>query len=409
MRCPNGYCGPVSHWWRDCLHYTGVGLDWRYEGIISGYLNLYDQTGNIDWLHKAQRAGNDLVAGQLPDGNYRNSSFEANPETGGNPHEAACDLALIRLTQSMWAHGISGWKAYIETAQRNIQTYILGKLWVPDEKYFQNLVDDPIFVPNKAATIIQTLCTWMDFTGEGHWWEQYIQPTLERILSCQIRSPNNKLDGAIDQAHGKRKRQGWFFPFYNARCIPALLLGYHKTEQDRYLDAAKSCMEFILRVRYDDGSFPQALRSNGRTYRYPQWIGGVGEILLAMDMLEQNGVQLSKDLTEQWMLQNILPNGVVRTATGFAHRYCWQRKMFLPDFRDILSVVGWVDKAFHYLTLMVNASFKVVEATSQAVEMPCLYRGHKCIYHEDDRSIGARDNQHIYYHWQKGAEWAEVS
>ena len=35
--CAAGYGGPVVHWWRQCLLYTGPGLDWRYEGIIAGY------------------------------------------------------------------------------------------------------------------------------------------------------------------------------------------------------------------------------------------------------------------------------------------------------------------------------------------------------------------------------------
>ena len=34
MRSPDGYGGPVAHWWQNCLQFTGAGLDWRYEGII---------------------------------------------------------------------------------------------------------------------------------------------------------------------------------------------------------------------------------------------------------------------------------------------------------------------------------------------------------------------------------------
>jgi hypothetical protein len=49
MRGPDGYGGPVAHWWQDCLHFTGAGLDWRYEGIIAGYLNLFERTGQTVW------------------------------------------------------------------------------------------------------------------------------------------------------------------------------------------------------------------------------------------------------------------------------------------------------------------------------------------------------------------------
>ena len=68
MRGPAGYGGPVVHWWQNCLNYTGPGLDWRYEGIISGYLTLWERTGEKRWLEKAGRAGDDLVQGRLPAG-----------------------------------------------------------------------------------------------------------------------------------------------------------------------------------------------------------------------------------------------------------------------------------------------------------------------------------------------------
>ena len=70
MRCERGYGGPVAHRWQDCLIYTGPGFDWRYEGIVSGYLRLYQVTGELRWLAKARRAGDDLLSAQLPDGRY---------------------------------------------------------------------------------------------------------------------------------------------------------------------------------------------------------------------------------------------------------------------------------------------------------------------------------------------------
>ena len=52
-----GYGGPVVHWWNHCLAYTGAGLDWRYEGIVGGYLTLWRATGVRGYLDKAVRAG----------------------------------------------------------------------------------------------------------------------------------------------------------------------------------------------------------------------------------------------------------------------------------------------------------------------------------------------------------------
>ena len=52
MRGEGGYGGPVAHWWGQCLLYTGPGLDWRYEVIITGYLSLWGRTGEPRWLEK---------------------------------------------------------------------------------------------------------------------------------------------------------------------------------------------------------------------------------------------------------------------------------------------------------------------------------------------------------------------
>src|SRR5438034_3584893 len=101
MRGPGGYGGPVAHWWQQSLLYTGAGLDWRYEGMIAGYLRLWERTGDERWLRKARRAGDDLVDGQLASGHYAASAFELNPATAGTPHEAACDVALLLLARAL--------------------------------------------------------------------------------------------------------------------------------------------------------------------------------------------------------------------------------------------------------------------------------------------------------------------
>jgi hypothetical protein len=408
MRGPSGYGGPVAHWWRDSLEFTGAGLDWRYEGIIGGYLNLFERTGQEIWLNKARRAGGDLVEGQFDSGNFRASSFEANPQTGGTPHEAACDLVLLRLAKSVREHNIPGWEIYAKAAERNINNYLLAQLWIPESGYFRNLANDPVFVPNKAATIVEALIAWMDFSGQDECLEKYILPTLDRIIDCQTHDSGNNLKGAVDQAQATGKRQGWFFPYYNARCIPALVLGYRLTHQERYLEAAAGILSFILRVRFEDGSFPQVIRPNGRMYRYPQWIPGVGDILRAMVCLEAFGEPIPKDTTLEWMLQGLLPGGGIRTAHGFARKRRLPHRKDLPDFRDLLPVTGWVDKAFQFLTTLAGTELHLAEIPPQAFEHTCQVRGRECQYYEDGGQIKIYNKDREYYRWQKGAGRAEV-
>ncbi len=345
MRKVGGYSGPVVHWWDDSLAYQGPGLDWRYEGIIIGYINLWVSTGDICWLLKAQRAGDDLLAGQLPSHNFRNSRFELNPGTGGTPHEAACDLALLRLAGVLRECGDPRWEIYKNSAILNIEDFYIKYLWSSDDQTFFDNKNFTSFVPNKAATLVEALCELSRICDDEHWFQTYALPTLESILNFQVEE--GLLNGAIDQCIFADTKSGRYFPYYIARCIPALLEGYVWTEDTRFAEAAYRAGQFIQNVRYEDGSFPQVLYSDLRSNRYPQWIAGLGDILRAMDLLVTLGMTYNRKPTLDFLLAGRKSDGSIKTAKGFGKVNPFGMD---DDFRDGLSVCGWVDKAFRYLT-----------------------------------------------------------
>lgn len=406
MRHRGGYAGPVVHWWRDCMNYAGAGLDWRYEGIILGYLNLFKATGRQIWLDKASRAGDDLVAGQLPSGKYRNSSFELNPESGGNPHEAACDLGLLHLAGELRREDSSRWEKYYRTAHRNLRAYILGALWDAENCYFRNAPDDATFVPNKAATIAEALMAWERFNQGADILARFVIPTLDQILACQIRNQDVRFEGAIDQGRLGRDRLGRYFPFYIARCIPALVEGFRRTGYKRYRQAAWSAMRFVLGQRFEDGSFPQVIYCNGHVNCYPQWIAGVGDVLRAMDLMAEEGMDISANATQRWLLNGLLPNGGIQTANGFGSCLS-QRAPSRPDLRDLIPVCGWVDKAFRYLTGKIDGDLGPEERQIPVVEMACEFRRQQVQYRETNQSIECWGPNQRLYHWEKGENWAD--
>lgn len=409
MRGPDGYGGPVVHWWQDNLLYTGAGLDWRYEGIILGYLNLYRRTGDERWLAKARRAGDDLLRGQRPSGNFRHSCFEANPGTGGTPHEAACDLALMALARVLREQGDSAWEPYAESARRNLENYILRLLWNEGGRFFQNTPADLIFVPNKAATIAEALMAWADLSGESGIIAHYVLPTLDGIVAAQMRAPGHPLDGAIDQGRFGGKGMGRFFPFYIARCIPALIQGYERSGREVYREAARAATAFLLRHRRPDGSFPQVIYQSGRVNEYPRWVAGVGDILRAMEEMRRHGVDLNPEPTLAWLLRGQHPHGGIATARGFpGHR--GRRPSPGPDLRDLLPVCGWVDKAFRYLTGWVCKGDVLPEiGRFPDVEMDGEFRGERCRYRETATTMEMRGENGWRYRWMKGAPWAEIT
>jgi hypothetical protein len=428
MRCPAGYGGPVVHWWRNCLQFTGPGLDWRYEGIIIGYLNLYASTGEDGWLAKARRAGDDLVQGQLSTSSYRDSCFELNPCSGGTPHEAACDLALLQLAGMLQERDDPSWRTYFATAERNIRAYYLGQLWDAAAQAFRDDPNVPSFVPNKAATLVEALLSLARLTGDASLIQVYAQPTLEAVLAHQVQG--GPFDGAIYQNSFGLDKVRKFFPYYIARCVPALVSGYARIGEERYLDAALRAMAFVLRWRSEDGSFPQVIYPGGRVNRYPQWIAPVGDILRAMHLLESYGLDADPQPTLVWLLAGQEPTGAFRTADGFAVQISQREPGPRPEFRDVLPVVGWNDKAFRYLTEILPAkgrqasgvakdegTLRATKASSEpsrrderprVYEVECSLRGQRVHYREDDHTLELRQEREIVYRWQRGTPWAEV-
>jgi len=409
LRGPDGtgaYGGPVAHWWRQALLYTGPGLDWRYEGIIGGYLALWERSGDEHWLTKARRAGDDLLAGQSPAGHYAASAFELNPASAGTPHEAACDAGLLRLARTLRGAGREGWEAYATAADRNLEAFYVNQLWDPEVRAFRDSPDVPSFVPNKAATACEAFFLLAEVRGEDRWVEQYALPTLDRIVAYQV-GDGGPLDGAIAQNSIGGKRIEKYFPFYIARCLPALLRGYEWSQDERYADAALAALRFIARNTGADGLLPAVVYPGGRTNRYPGWVAALGDVLRAGDLCRPYGFDRDLSATHQRLLAGQDASGGFQTATGFAAQ-AGGRMPALPDLRDLLHVAGWSGMAFRYLAPQVGPGLAPAP-DSPAFEADCTFRGQRVRLRETPAELVVSAGEQVHYHWRKGDPWPRVA
>jgi hypothetical protein len=407
MRSTDGFGGPVTHWWRNSLQFTGTGLDWRYEGIVNGYLTLYAKTGSDVWLRLAQQAGDDLVAGQTSSSNFVASSFELNPYPGGNPGEAACDLALLRLAHTLRAAGDFAWERYLRTAERNLRDHYIARLWDRDAQVFSDSLDHATFVPNKAATLVEAILLHDELVANSEWSERFALPTLNAILHHQV--ADGPLRGAIYQyGHGGQPVE-WFFPYYIARCLPALKAAFVYNGDERFRDAALAAAVFVMHWRSDDGSFPQVVYSAQRVNAWPRWIAGTGDILRGMQAANELGASHDLAPTEDWLLAGRMDNGGIRTAHGFAAQASQRLKSTLPDFRDVMPVCGWADKAFAWLagTLDTNTLIPLT-GSDQSVDVECSLNGKRCLYRETGETMELWRDDALLYRWRKGDMWAEI-
>ncbi len=410
MRAPHGYTGPVAHWWQSSLHYTGIGIDWRYEGIITGYVYLYRASGNAHWLARASQAADDIVRAQLPDGSLQASSFERNPHPHGTPHEAACALALLRLVVVLQAVADLRWQGYLAVAGRIIGRQ-LNRLWDASARAVRDDPYVPSFVPNKAATLAEAIILLAQISHSPTLISDYVVPILDTIIAHQLTDcADPRYIGAIYQNSFGAQPVPKFFPLYIARCIPALVLGTQVTGEPRYQRAAQHALTFVLRWRTPDGSLPQVLYPRGRSNPYPHWIAATGDILGAMDLL---AAQHPADPapTRAWLVQGQLPSGGIRTAHGFATQIHQRTPSAPPDLRDLLPVCGWNDKAFAYLTSQLTPSAAQTVRDDLSLEpstYACQLRGVLGTYEEDQQQLSFRQGSRMLYLWRKGASVPEV-
>lgn len=405
MRGPRGYSGPLADWWQHGFTAMGTALDWRYEGIIGGYLALWRRTGEGHWLAKAQWAGDDLLAGQSPAGYFAHGATGRAPFGIVASHAAACATALLELALALRDARSPSWRPYAAAAEVTIHGSILMDLWDAERGLFRQSPTTATFIPHEAALICEMFFRQAELRHIAGAVEEYALPTLRAITRYQIRSAGNRLDGAIPFRVTSTRPPAQYLPLCVARAVPALLQGFDWTRDERFLEAAWRGFAFVQRCRNEDGSFPAVLYPAGRTNQYPHWIAATGDVLRASAALATHGISTNVEATRAWLLAGQDCTGGIITARGFGARV-QQRLKPLPDVRDLLRIVGWCDKAFRAL-----ASEAIEPAARREVassERRCLFRGRLLTLCEDDTLVEIYRGREVRYRWRKGDDWPTI-
>ena len=314
-----------------------------------------------------------------------------NPDTLGTPHEAAATHGLLMALP----HLSDGEKA-LAAARRNLDN-LIEKLW--DGRGFNDRPGVSGRVPNKLATLAQALMSYERLAGGGGYLP-YAKAALDDVLRYQVAEGPN--EGAVHQyAPGGAAGDGRFFPYYNARCVPALVLGADVLGDERYLDAARGIRSFIDRTMHHDGSWPQIVYANGRRAAWPRWLAGTADILLAYGSLGE----AMPDVALRRLLDSQLPSGGFRTATGFQAQIR-QAAPSASDYRDVVPVVGWNDKALRLLATMLPSPTTLPAPETAPTELPVAIGAAPALFRETPDGMELRVGHEAEYAWDKHAPWA---
>jgi hypothetical protein len=398
MRQRGGYGGPVAHWWQSRYQYTGPGLDWRYEGILQGYALLSERTGDESWNQAAQTAADDLITGQQPDGAYRASQFEINPGVLGTPHEAGATLGLLTALPHLPRPGEA-----LGTAGRNLDNIIL-RLWDRESGGFNDLPGVRSRVPNKLATLALALMALAEVSGQSDYLA-YARSALDDVLRYQAKG--GVTDGGVhqyDPGHGSGDNR--FFPFYNARCVPALVRGADVLRDTRYTEAAERIVRFLAGTMHQDGSWPQIVYRSGARAEWPRWIAGTADIILAIHAV---GAPVPSAALERLLAGRLAPGGFA-TAQGFASQIVQWTPSGYPDARDVTPVVGWNDKVFRLFCRLLPPGAAIPSPDVGNAEIRVLVGPRTATYRETDEHMTITgDDGTTFFGWTKTEPWSQVS
>jgi hypothetical protein len=404
LRGRGGYAGPVAHWWQSCLLYCGPMIDWRYEGIITGYLQLFRTTEDPRWLRRALAAAEDIRCAQLPDGRFRNSSFEIGPIEGGTPHEAAVCIGLLELARTLRAMNDPRWTCYRDVAERNIKHYQIAQLW--DGAAFRDQAWNRTVVANKNATTLEALLLYEELGGESM--ERYIAGAAGLVLAAQVHAPGPRQGATIHLGTG---RQRLAIGIYTARCAAALVRLYEQCGYERYIVAARAMGEYLLRLVGARGTtfghYPR-----GDAILCPTWVSPSGDVLRALLALRPHAdiPEAAIERLTGALIEHQLPSGGIQTARGLGKKGSTRQPDHTPDFRDVLPVAGWVDKAFRALTLLCDQPTPSACAGTQQTRQVCLWKGKRRVYHEtpDEMCLINVGTSKPIFQWRKGADFPSV-
>jgi hypothetical protein len=297
---------------------------------------------------------------------------------------------------------------YLEAARSLIERGQIARLWDADRRAFRDDPAQPSFVPNKACTLIEALLLLAGASGQERYVSDYALPTAAAVLEHQVRRPGSRLDGAVAQNSFGQRVVAKYFPYYVARCVPGLLALHRHRRDDRFAEAALSAGRFVLRWRDGDGGWPQVVYADGRVNRYPRWVAAVGDVLRALELLRPFGLEADLAPTEEWLLSGRLPTGGVMTGRGFAAQARPTLRPGPPEFRDLLSVAGWADKAFRYFAERADGAAPSGQVAPAAHESECVFMGRRLSYRADAEGVTLRQRGRPVYRWRAGQDWAEA-
>jgi hypothetical protein len=152
--------------------------------------------------------------------------------------------------------------------------------------------------------------------------------------------------------------------------------------------------------------------SNGDSIANPRLFAASGDLLRVFILAYQYG--LATEATIAYYIELLVKaqstTGGISTGIGFAHLGSTTPYRGIPEFRDVMPVVGWCDKSFRALsTLPITPKTLERENEISEAQTPCIWKRQHCIFTESSGSfrLEAAATRKCLYLWEKGTQYPQ--
>lgn len=178
---------------------------------------------------------------------------------------------------------------------------------------------------------------------------------------------------------------------------------------ERYDRALSDAVDFLAR-QVEPAGLVFGYYRDGRRIANPRWISPAAEVLRGFRSASRYRPVPHEvvDRLVRLLLQAQLPSGGIPTGWGSARRGFTGSPPEAPEFRDVLPVVGWCDKAFRALASLVDGPVDPRPPASTTVA--CTWKAWRCRYREEEDCLWL-ERQHdgrLLFRWWKGSVFPDV-
>lgn len=328
---------------------------WTQAAIVGGLLHLYRRSGRDHWLEWALRLADAQCARQEADGRFRWAGHE-DDRFSSLVHNALADCALLDLAAVLRDRGDAARRnRYLGTAERNLQEYVVGRLFRPGLRGFaMNPTDyyayQDRFILNMNAVAVEALIK-LDRHREADRHAGLVRTVAEHLGSLWSRHGVSR--GSLPYSD---REPDVHVPLYTALTLRGLPELAAATGDPVWPEIARGALAFLGRMEDPETGLWYHKVEGERVSRFPMFVAGAGLICSGiLDAARVAGCAVDANDLARRLLRYQYPHGAIRNFIGYDHPDNGRPRGSGKDsWEDVYPTPNWNAQAFQFLCQILS-------------------------------------------------------